>query len=45
MSNSSINKPTADGTAGADVYAGCQIDWRGADVTPENFVKVSLCIS
>jgi len=35
-----FNKPTADGVTGKDVYNGCKIDYRGADVTPENFVKV-----
>merc|ERR1711970_1568532 len=35
-----FNKPTADGVPGKDVYNGCKIDYKGADVTPENFVKV-----
>jgi len=35
-----FNKPTAKGTPGVDVYAGCKIDYSGNDVTPENFVKV-----
>jgi len=35
-----FNKPTADGDAGNDVYAGCNIDYKGDDVTPDNFVKV-----
>mmetsp|Transcript_33173 Transcript_33173/g.109656 ORF Transcript_33173/g.109656 Transcript_33173/m.109656 type:complete len:446 (-) Transcript_33173:295-1632(-) len=35
-----FNKPTADGTPGTDVYAGCKIDYSGAMVTPETFVKV-----
>jgi len=35
-----FNKPTAAGTPGVDVYAGCTIDYKGADVTPENFQKV-----
>merc|ERR1711881_179215 len=35
-----FNKPTADGVPGKDVYAGCKIDYKGGDVTPENFVKV-----
>jgi legumain len=35
-----FNKPTAAGTPGVDVYAGCNIDYKGADVTPENFMKV-----
>lgn len=35
-----FNKPTEDGTPGADVYAGCKLDYTGAAVTPKNFVKV-----
>lgn len=35
-----FNKPTAAGEAGVDVYAGCQIDYSGKDVTPENFIAV-----
>merc|ERR1719247_1555066 len=35
-----FNKPTAAGVPGKDVYKGCKIDYRGGDVTPENFVKV-----
>ena len=35
-----FNKPTPKGTPGVDVYAGCNIDWRGSTVTPDNFVKV-----
>jgi legumain len=35
-----FNKPTPAGTAGKDVYAGCNIDYKGKDVTPENFMKV-----
>merc|ERR1719326_1759634 len=35
-----FNKPTAAGTPGVDVYEGCTIDYKGADVTPENFEKV-----
>jgi len=35
-----FNKPTADGVPGQDVYKGCKFDYRGGDVTPENFVKV-----
>jgi len=35
-----FNKPTAAGTPGVDVYAGCKIDYSGTDVTPEMFVKV-----
>lgn len=30
-----FNKPN-----GTDVYAGCNIDYKGSDVTPENFIKV-----
>lgn len=30
-----INQPN-----GQDVYAGCKIDYRGADVTPKNFLSV-----
>jgi len=35
-----FNKPTAAGTAGVDVYAGCNIDYKGKDVTPANFQAV-----
>jgi legumain len=35
-----FNKPTAAGTAGVDVYAGCNIDYKGKDVTPANFEAV-----
>jgi len=35
-----FNKPTAAGTPGVDVYAGFNIDYKGKDVTPENFMKV-----
>jgi len=35
-----FNKPTASGTPGVDVYAGCKKDYTGAQVTPANFVKV-----
>jgi legumain len=35
-----FNKPTPAGTPGTDVYAGCNIDYKGADVTPANFVNV-----
>jgi len=35
-----FNKPTEAGEAGVDVYAGCQIDYKGKDVTPENFMAV-----
>merc|ERR1712054_237363 len=34
-----FNKPDPTGP-GVDVYAGCEIDYKGKDVTPENFVKV-----
>lgn len=30
-----FNKPN-----GPDVYAGCNVDYRGADVTPENFLAI-----
>jgi len=35
-----FNKPTAAGEEGYDVYAGCNIDYKGADVTPANFQAV-----
>jgi legumain len=35
-----FNKPTDSSTPGVDVYAGCNIDYSGMDVTPENFVNV-----
>ena len=35
-----FNKPTPAGTPGVDVYAGCNIDYKGTDVTPDTFVKV-----
>jgi legumain len=35
-----FNKPTAAGVEGVDVYAGCNIDYKGADVTPANFAAV-----
>jgi legumain len=35
-----FNKPTAAGEEGVDVYAGCNIDYKGADVTPANFQAV-----
>merc|ERR1719453_813359 len=35
-----FNKPTAAGTPGKDVYAGCKIDYSGSDVTPDNFAAV-----
>lgn len=34
-----FNKPTYD-DEGVDVYEGVQIDYRGGDVTPENFLAV-----
>jgi len=34
-----FNKPDPTGK-GSDVYAGCNIDYRGADVTPEKFMAV-----
>merc|ERR1712032_1105942 len=35
------NKPDPTGP-GVDVYAGCNIDYKGSQVTPENFEKVLL---
>jgi legumain len=35
-----FNKPTAAGTPGQDVYAGCQIDYKGKDVTAANLLSV-----
>merc|ERR1712107_141566 len=35
-----FNKPTAAGVAGQDVYAGCNIDYKGSDVNPQNFLAV-----
>jgi len=35
-----FNKPTPAGTPGADVYAGCKIDYRSKDVNAANFIKV-----
>eukprot|EP01062_Namystynia_karyoxenos_P060704 TRINITY_DN523_c0_g1_i8.p1 TRINITY_DN523_c0_g1~~TRINITY_DN523_c0_g1_i8.p1 ORF type:complete len:462 (+),score=192.33 TRINITY_DN523_c0_g1_i8:114-1388(+) len=35
-----FNKPTKRGVAGRDVYAGVKIDYKGEDVTPENFLSV-----
>ena len=35
-----FNKPTAVGTPGVDVYAGCKIDYSGASVTPATFEAV-----
>jgi legumain len=34
-----FNKPDPTGP-GYDVYAGCNIDYKGADVTPANFQAV-----
>lgn len=33
-------KPTAKGLPGTDVYDGIIIDYRGGDISPENFLKV-----
>jgi legumain len=35
-----FNKPTPAGTAGVDVYAGCQKDYVGAQVTTANLINV-----
>jgi len=35
-----FNKPTQAGTPGVDVYAGCQKDYTGNDVTAQNFLYV-----
>jgi len=35
-----FNKPTAAGTPGVDVYAGCQKDYTSTDVTAANFLAV-----
>jgi len=35
-----FNKPTAAGTPGVDVYDGCNIDYKGADVTAANLISV-----
>jgi len=35
-----FNKPTSAGVAGVDVYKGCKIDYRGPNVTGDNFLKV-----
>lgn len=35
-----FNKPTPEGTPGVDVYEGCNIDYKGRDVTPENFLNI-----
>lgn len=35
-----FNKPTKAGTPGVDVYAGCQKDYTGNDVTAANFLAV-----
>lgn len=34
------NRPTAKGTPGVDVYAGCKIDYSGRDVYPKNFLNI-----
>lgn len=34
------NKPTAQGTPGVDVYAGCNVTYSGDDVTADNFLAV-----
>ena len=35
-----FNKPSKVGDAGFDVYEGCNIDYKGADVNSDNIVKV-----
>ena len=35
-----FNKPTAAGTPGVDVYAGCKIDYKGSNTTAANVIKV-----
>jgi len=35
-----FNKPTAAGTPGDDVYAGCKIDYKGSETTAANLIKV-----
>lgn len=35
-----FNKPTEKGTEGVDVYDGCMIDYKGKDVTPENYLAI-----
>jgi len=35
-----FNKPTAKGTPGVDVYAGCNIDYKGSVVTAKLFLDV-----
>ena len=35
-----FNKPTAKGTPGVDVYAGCNFDYKGEDVTAANLISV-----
>jgi legumain len=35
-----FNKPTAAGTPGVDVYAGCKIDYSGKNTTAANVLKV-----
>jgi len=35
-----FNRPTHKGTAGVDVYAGCNIDYAGKSITPQTFAAV-----
>ena len=35
-----FNRPTFKGTAGVDVYAGCNIDFAGKSITPQTFAAV-----
>jgi legumain len=35
-----FNRPTFKGTAGVDVYAGCNIDYAGKSITPQTFAAV-----
>lgn len=35
-----FNKPSAEGVAGDDVYKGCQIDYKGKNVTSEKFLAI-----
>jgi len=35
-----FNKPTAAGTPGVDVNAGCKIDYKGSETTAANVIKV-----
>lgn len=35
-----FNKPTAAGTPGVDVYAGCEIDYKGSETTAANVINV-----